>query len=153
MRLKITSLALAMAALGLAGVPALAQHEEHGRTEGGHFAPTPRGEFHGEIGRFHEHDWMVWHNGRWYHGDHGGRLGWWWIAGGIWYFYPYPIYPYPDPYLPPDLPVPAVPVPPVPNVWYYCGSAKAFYPYVATCPEGWKAETPNPSMTAPPPPK
>jgi hypothetical protein len=33
------------------------------------------------------------------------------------------------------------PAPPVyvqPNgYWYYCSSAQAYYPYVATCPEPW----------------
>lgn len=135
---------LAIAALALAQAPALAEHEEHGRAEG-HEAPV----FRGDIGHFHEHDWTVWHEGRWYHGDHSGRLGWWWVAGGLWYFYPYPVYPYPDPYLPPDLPVPAVPPPPTPVNWYYCNSARNYYPYVTACPEGWRAMPPLP----PPPPR
>lgn len=136
--------ALASGFLLLSAVPAQAQHEEHGRVEFGHGSPG----IHGEIGRFHEHDWALWHNGRWFHGDHEGRLGWWWIAGGLWYFYPYPVYPYPDPYLPPDLPVPAVPPPPTPSAWYYCDAAHGYYPYVSACPEGWRAVAPNPA--APP---
>lgn len=134
-----------LGALALAALPAGAQHEEHGGPAMGRAGPMVHGEFHGDIGRFHEHDWGLWHNGRWYHGDHGGHLGWWWIAGGVWFLYPYPIYPYPDPYLPPDLPVPAVPPPPMPSMLYYCESARTYFPYVATCPEGWKA------IPAPPP--
>jgi len=141
---------LALAGFALTAAPAMAQHEEHGHDEHGraevrHEAPV----YHGDISRFHEHDWAVWHEGRWYHGDHSGRLGWWWVAGGLWYFYPYPVYPYPDPYLPPDLPVPAVPLPPTPTAWYYCNSARSYYPYVTACPEGWQAVAP--SLAAPPP--
>jgi hypothetical protein len=31
--------------------------------------------------------------------------------------------------------------PPVysPGYWYYCRSARAYYPYVPTCPESWVA--------------
>src|SRR5208282_5939755 len=54
-----------------------------------------------EIHRFGEHDLIIWQGGHWYHGRHEGRRGWWWIAAGIWYFYPSPVYPYPDPYTPP----------------------------------------------------
>jgi hypothetical protein len=130
--------ALALAHLPL---PALAQHAE------------AHAVFRGEIGRFHEHDWAVWHGGHWEHGEHGGRLGWWWIAGGVWYFYPFPIYPYPDPYIPPVVsaaPVPAevLPPPPTPSAWYFCPSAKGYYPYVPSCPEGWKAVAANPATAA-----
>jgi hypothetical protein len=68
------------------------------------------------------------------------------------------VYPYPDPYLPPivveDSPPPAVviqqppseaPPPPssvaapqTPQNWYYCESAKGYYPYVPSCPAGWQ---------------
>lgn len=135
-----------------------AQHERDER--GGHFFEPRRemGAFHGDIGRFHEHDWAIWHAGRWEHGYHGGRLGWWWVAGGIWYFYPYPIYPYPDPYVPPAvLPVApatdAVPPPPVPSSWYYCYSGRGYYPYVPICPEGWKAVAPGTTPPPAPPPQ
>jgi len=149
MRWKLQKLAvLLLAAAGLGAGSAWAQHEPRGgHIEAPHEAPG----FRGDIAHFHEHDWTVWHQGRWYHGDHGGRLGWWWVAGGVWFFYPYPVYPWPDPYVPPDLPVPAVPPPPTPTNWYYCESAKGYYPYVATCPEGWRAVMPTPD--APPAPR
>lgn len=44
-------------------------------------------------------DYPHWHEGRWFHGPHDGRMGWWWIAGDGWYFYSAPVYPYPDPYV------------------------------------------------------
>lgn len=90
------------------------------------------------------HDGAHWRAGHWRHGAHDGRLGWWWVAGGLWYFYPRPVYPYPDAYAPPVAVIPQTP-PPVPDAsapqaqnWYYCASAKAYYPYVSSCPEGWK---------------
>jgi hypothetical protein len=78
----------------------------------------------GHIDHFHEHDIVVWRGGRWFHGWHGNRLGWWWIVGGAWYWYPAPVYPYPNPYAPPV--VVQVPAPPpaqpqaLPSTWYYC---------------------------------
>ena len=30
------------------------------------------------------------------------------------------------------------PAQPAPGVWYYCDSARAYYPYVAACGEGWR---------------
>jgi hypothetical protein len=129
-----TSILVALA-LANVSVPAMAQH-----LDARHDAPV----FRGEIGRFHEHDWAVWHSGHWEHVEHGGRVGWWWIAGGVWYFYPYPVYPYPDPYVPPVVsaappPAEVLPPPPTPSAWYFCPSSKGYYPYVPSCPEGWKA--------------
>jgi hypothetical protein len=131
---RIIRVALAVAA-ALPSVPALAQRHEEDRR------------WHGDIARFHEHDWDLWRGGRWAHEIHDGRLGWWWVAGGAWYFYPAPVYPYPDPYQPPvtiAAAPSAVPPPPAPNTWYYCEAAKGYYPYVATCHGGWKAVPANP---------
>lgn len=110
--------------------------------------------WHGDIRNFHVHDYPHWREGRWYHGDHGGRLGWWWIAAGMWYFYPAPVYPYPDPYTPPVVvePAPAPPatsVPPPAQSWYYCNSSRAYYPYASECPEGWKKVPAQPSNAPP----
>jgi len=67
-----------------------------------------------------------WRGGHWHHGFYHGRMGWWWVSGGVWYFYTAPVYPYPDPYVPPVVvqsppvvvqsqPVPAAPaMPPAP---------------------------------------
>lgn len=94
--------------------------------------------FRGDIRRFREHDIGVWHGGHWYHGPHGGRRGWWWIAGGTWYFYPAPIYPYPDPYLPPVYHAPLAA-----GYWYYCDNPPGYYPYVAECRLPWHAVAPG----------
>ena len=56
---------------------------------------------HGDIRRFHEGDLERWRGGSWFHGEHFGRSGWWWIVDGAWYFYPAAVYPYPDPDVPP----------------------------------------------------
>jgi len=154
----IAKVALALAAI-LPSLPALAQHHEDGghisafhEHDGGHEWGHEDHHWHGDIARFHEHDWGLWRGGRWAHEEHDGRLGWWWIAGDSWYWYPAPIYPYPDPYQPPNMvaeaPAAAPPAAPVPRTWYYCQGAKGYYPYVATCPGGWK---PVPANSAPPP--
>jgi hypothetical protein len=109
----------------------------------------------GEMRHFNEHELRLWRGGRWLHARHDGRLGYWWIVGGVWYFYPQPVYPFPDPYVPPMVveqpPVMVAPQPPVvvqqqPPVtaapqaqnWYYCEDSKTYYPYVNTCASGWK---------------
>ena len=110
----------------LAGISlAEERHHRDGRTE-----------WRGEIGRFHEHDIERWRGGRWHHGHHEGRHGWWWIVGGVWYFYPSRVAPYPDPYQPPVvvLPPPAA----QPQYWYHCANPVGYYPYVAHCPGGWQ---------------
>ena len=102
---------------------------------------------HGDIGRFHEGDRDRWRGGRWAHGEHLGRLGWWWIVDGVWYFYPAPVYPYPDPYVPSTVLVQGSPPPPppqaAPQYWYYCASVREYYPYVSHCPEGWMQVVPQ----------
>jgi hypothetical protein len=106
---------------------ALAQHHGEGGPRGG-------GGWHGgDIHGFHDHDFGVWTGGRWFHGPHFGRDGWWWRAGGAWYWYPAPVYPYPDPYLPP-----AVTAPPSGQYWYYCPNPQGYYPYVTACPTPWQ---------------
>lgn len=113
------------------------RHEEGRGHEGGHY--------YGGIERFHERDYHVWRAGHWEHRYHDGRYGWWWLAGGLWYFYPAPVYPDPDPYVPPLAaaapPMVAPPAigAPAPQYWYYCESAGGYYPYVPACPSGWHA--------------
>jgi hypothetical protein len=134
----------------VAALPASAE----GRHEGHH-------EMHGwggdhDIRHFESRHLPVWRGGIWHHGRHENRLGWWWVVGGIWYFYPEPIYPYPDPYVPPVVVVnppqsqPDVPaVPPPAQSWYYCEASKSYYPYVSNCPAGWKTVPATPAGTAP----
>lgn len=135
---------LAAAATVLAAMPVVASAQ-------------PRGPgWHGDIRVFESHDARRWHSGGWRHGLHGGRSGWWWVVGGAWYFYPQPIYPYPDPYIPPTVVIeqaPALVVPAQPPAaqpaaqpfWYYCDAARGYYPYVASCPGGWKTVPATPS--------
>ena len=148
--------ALAMASAVLVAMPAAvsAQHINVG--------------WRGDIGVFEAHDAYRWRSGGWHHGWHGGRSGWWWVSGGAWYSYPQPVYPYPDPYRPPvvvveqepvyvQIPAPA-PAPvqivtspppvaarPAPQFWYYCDAARGYYPYVSSCPGGWKTVPATPS--------
>lgn len=114
--------------------------DEHERREG----------WHGDIHRFHEHDLARWRAGQWYHGRRDGRLGWWWIAGGVWYFYPAPVYPYPDPYQPPVVVVPSPPSPVAQQYWYYCSNPPGYYPYVPQCMTGWE-RVPAAVSPGPPP--
>jgi len=142
-----------------ASMPVFADHRDGfvGDHREGHW--EGRWEGH-EIHRFGERDLHIWRRGHWRHGVHDGRLGWWWVAAGVWYFYPAPVYPYPDPYTPPVVvidqpprvvaPQPIVQAQPqqMPQTWYYCSSAKGYYPYVPSCPEGWQtvpAQAPQPA--------
>jgi hypothetical protein len=149
------TLTVALAALATA-LPAPAdEHRDGGRHEEGRGRESP-GRSHegrqwqGRIEHFHEHDYGRWREGHWEHERHEGRYGWWWITPGpffSWYYYPAPVYPYPDPYQPPVVvvppavsPAPVAPAtPPPPQYWYYCDSAGGYYPYVPTCPSGWRA--------------
>ena len=60
------------------------------------------------------------------------------------YYYPYPVYEQPYPIY-----VQAAPVQQTIPTWYYCNSARAYYPYVANCPEGWQAVAAQPPQVAP----
>lgn len=56
------------------------------------------------------------------------------------YYYPYyyeppPAYYYPAPALQAPAQAPAAPAEPS---WYYCESARGYYPYVRECPGGWQ---------------
>jgi len=112
-------------------------------------------EFHEhDVGRFDRHELGLWRGGGWRHEIFNGRLGWWWVSGGVWYFYDAPVYPYPMvvsgiAFANPVVVVPAPPMviqqmtppappppqvqPPPPQVWYYCDSPAGYYPYVPTC--------------------
>jgi len=146
---KKISWALAFSAL-MAAAPMSANADRHddGRRDGGRHDHGRN--WHGDIRVFHARDFPRWRAGHWRHGRHEGRLGWWWVVAGVWYFYPQPVYPYPDPYTPPVVVIqqttpPAQPpasgpgaLSPQAQNWYYCESAKSYYPYVPSCPEGWK---------------
>ena len=93
----------------------------------------------------------------------GPALWWGWGPYPYWYYpppyyvYPTPDYVYPTPVVAqepstyiqqsapaapaPPSPVAAPPAPPAPpapeSYWYYCPSARNYYPMVQTCPEPW----------------
>jgi len=90
-------------ATAVPGRPALAQE---------HWRPP----FHDhDVRRFDHRHHEMWRGGEWRHGAHFGRLGWWWVTGGVWYYYDAPVYPYPmivSEYAVPAAPPGYVPQPP-----------------------------------------
>jgi hypothetical protein len=93
----------------------------------------------------------------WHHHDHDGGgwgggwgFGYWgpysdpWLWGWGYPYYGYPYYApsYPAYVVPDTGAVPSAPPPPA--YWYYCPSAKAYYPYVSQCPEPWVPVSPTP---------
>jgi hypothetical protein len=157
MNTKTTSVITALFALTLMAAVSSAsaerderRHDERRHDEGRH--GDARGGWHGDIRHFDNHDYQIWREGSWHRARHEGRLGWWWVAAGVWYFYPQPVYPYPDPYLPPVVvvspqpalqPAPALAAPA--QSWYYCEASKSYYPYVSSCPAGWKTVPATPA--------
>src|SRR3569832_2306900 len=132
--------------LFIQAAPSLADDRRHERAERRH----DRGEhWRGDIRRFHEHELARWHGGHWYHGQHAGRVGWWWIVSGIWYLYPSPVYPYPSPYQPPLADAPAPPeAAATPQYWYYCADPQGYYPYVPQCRVNWQRVPTTPPRRA-----
>jgi hypothetical protein len=153
----LTQLSLCLLLLG-AAAPASADEDRHRGDRGDRGdrdRREERHEWHGNIREFHQHDLDFWRGGRWFRGPHDGRHGWWWIVGGLWYFYPSPVYPYPDPYQPPVVVV--APEPPAPPHYvYYCNNPAGYYPYVPRCLIPWQrvlsAPTPPPPLEGMPPP-
>jgi len=144
-RARITLFAASLMAAGAVFFAQPSSADRHGDRHREHFR--------GEIRTFYDHDWSLWKAGHWEHGFHDGSYGWWWLAGEMWYFYPAPVYPYPDPYEPSVAVVkPAARqwsrLPPQARYWYHCDSPDGYYPYVASCPGGWKAVPASPA--APP---
>ena len=72
------------------------------------------------------------------------------------YYYDAPYYYAPGYYEPLPVYIEQNPVSPEPGsqYWYYCSSARTYYPYVGDCPEGWQRVLPeaNPQPTNPQPP-
>jgi hypothetical protein len=124
--------------------------QSHGSAHGGH-----------AVGRAGGHGGD--HGGGRGGGWHGGGPGWWGLGLGLglgwgiaeladpysygYYGYPetYPYaqpVPYSQPYFAPQAVAP--PMAPDPAVqpqaasWYYCDSARGYYPYIAQCPEAWR---------------
>jgi hypothetical protein len=121
-------------------------HASHDRASRGH--DTHAHDFHGrDFHGFTSRERDVWEGGQWQHGWHDDRLAWWWVAGGVWYFYAQPTYPYPT-YVPPAVIVqqpPPIPtgLPPA-QFWYYCDNPAGYFPYVAACNGPWRQVTATP---------
>ncbi|HYX66628.1 MAG TPA: DUF6515 family protein [Burkholderiales bacterium] len=81
--------------------------------------------------------------------------------GGVPYYYADDAYYVQEPtgyevVAPPPDQAPSTPAPgggaapaPASGTWYYCESAKGYYPYVGQCPEGWKSVPATPPPGAP----
>ena len=54
-------------------------------------------------------DWERERRGRWQHGYHQGRVGWWGVIGNVWYVNPPPVYAYAPPVAVAPVPVPVQP--------------------------------------------
>ena len=137
--MKLTSTLLMILLWALVSGPVMSrggQGQSFGRPgspmfQGGQFHPP----MHSGFGRMH--------NGQFHQHFRSPVV----IVGSPFYYYPYP-YPYPYyyypqmSYLPPDYVEGAGA--PGPAYWYYCNSAKAYYPHVKECPEGWQQVMPQP---------
>ncbi len=102
-----------------------------------------------DVRHFGGRDLALWRGGRWRQEWHNGRFGWWWFAGGAWYFYDQPVYPYPDVvsdvvYAEPEVEAPAAPEPvqmsgpPPAQSWYFCDNPRGYYPYIQSCATGFR---------------
>jgi hypothetical protein len=89
----------------------------------------------------------------WHHGGAHVVIGvgpyWWGPPYPYWWYAPYPVYaPPPPPVIVEQPPVyvqrPAVPEAPEGPYWYYCASARGYYPDVAQCSEPWIKVPPRP---------
>jgi len=125
-------LSLAQPALAREGGHRNRPHSSPAKAHARHASAAPSS-WQGDIHRFHDRDLPRWRSGRWSHGVHEGRSGWWWVVGSTWYFYLNPVYPYPDPYTPSGYAV----VTETP-VYYYCPNPSGYYPYVSYCHGGWQ---------------
>jgi hypothetical protein len=132
-RLRVAAVALALVggAMSIPATPAAADWH-HGYWHGGYW-----------------HGPGYWHTGYWHNGWYGGRFGWWWVAGGNWYWYNAPVYPYPatvsEVYVTPPATMPAPQAAPAPQMWYYCDNPAGYYPYVQSCSQPYRPVVPQAS--------
>lgn len=143
--------AILIVVAALLSVPLTASHADRGRGGGGRGAVHGawrggHGSWRGQGGGWHGGGRHHWHGG--WHSTFivGGPL-WWGGWDPYWYSYPYPVY-YPLPverdepsvYVQQETESSAEPQ----GYWYYCPSAKAYYPKVETCREAWVKVPPRP---------
>jgi hypothetical protein len=104
-----------------------------------------------DLGAFRGHSFRqfspterdAWTRGGWRHVNHNGYLGWWWVVGDDWFFYPAPIYPYPL-YVGPDYYYDYYSYYPAPAYyWYYCEDPPGYYPAVQDCNVPWQPVPPG----------
>jgi hypothetical protein len=88
-----------------------------------------------------------WRSGVVLHFGYPGPYYW----GPRYWYPPPPVYYYPAPPVVVAPPAPPVyverddePAPPSTRWWYWCPSAKGYYPYVKECPGGWQRVPPQP---------
>jgi hypothetical protein len=104
----------------------------------GHGGGHGHGRGHGHGGGHHRHHGRHFH----FHHFHGGVFAaivpWW---GPYWHYLPrYHVYPVP-PVIVDEPPVYIEQFPP--GYWYYCPSAREYYPSVPSCPEPWVRVAPQ----------
>ena len=129
------------------GIPFLPPAAAQGHGGGGHGGGGHGGGHGGSGGR----GGGGWHGGGG-RGWGGDGLGWWGLGLGLglgWeaaapaypYYYPYPAYDYPQAGYAPPVNAPITVDPGGPDTsqsWYYCESARDYYPRVTQCQEGWR---------------
>jgi len=132
------ALALALAA-SLLAAPAAAQERAHRR---GVERAQPQHSRQAQVQRPNRnfqhgirHAPQERHSGRWQHGRHDGRVGWWWISGGLRHYYAAPVYPYPV-YSPLVAARPVLQV--AQEYWYYCANPSGYYPGIPACEVAWQ---------------
>jgi hypothetical protein len=151
---------LAGAALSLS-IPASAADRDHHRARAGHghghrvvVGHGPRRHVvrfkrfgHGPVLKLSVGERARWRVGRWWHGRRHGRVGWWWLTGGIWYWYPERVGVYPS-----EISTTAVydyaPEGRSDDSWYYCNDPQGYYPYVQSCNSDWKPVPIQPQANA-----
>ena len=145
MKRKGLAISIVTVALLLPAVPSDAQRG-HGRHHGGQHSSSHHSSRHHTFSHHRSH-----------HGSHGGIFiddhSWWpyshLYAYPYWSYYPSPYYysyrlsPVQEPsvYIQQQQPSPAAAEPPY---WYFCPSAKAYYPSIQQCSEAWIMVPPTP---------
>lgn len=139
-----------------AGPAKAGEHNERGGAEHREARHDFRG--HHDYGHFTADEREMWRGGHWRHARWHGRYGWWWLVGGMWYFFDQPVYPYPQvvpevAFNAPVLPgAPLVVQPQTQQFWYWCDNPPGYSPYVTSCPSGWRKVPAQMTPTASPPP-
>lgn len=102
------------------------------------------GQFQGrDFAHFSPDQHALWEGGGWRHVTHNGYLGWWWVVGDDWFYYPAPIYPYPL-YVGPDYYYDYYSYYPAPPYYrYHCEDPRRFYPTVPECNGPWEPVPPG----------